>query len=1200
MSATSDGSSKLRSLEAKQTTNQSHNNDHAVTPNAANTITPRNRKSRQQGAPGKKVDEMESDDEDEDEQEQSDEEAQQQSHTGEQQSTAATSNPPSQQTSTLIASSKQQQQSSKSHPPPHSTTSSSEDEDEDDEDEDEDGDMEDEDEEEEDDEDDDDEEYVRPVRRSSRNIGRTNSSTAIATSTLSNPHKRRKTTPTHIHSIIDYAPHTHTTDAADAAGHSTSASPISATSSSTPSGARIIPASEAIEEDIPIRYKRDGESAALSVIHCGINQNGVRKYRIHDEFFSSVIDIGGDEHTIPQPLVNVYTAENDSHRRILFCCGDLAKRFSSSGGNDAKRMNKVGMWMSRRKMTDGIYQATAFQHKEQGPDSKIGLKTSGYFFTLEIAKLYQQHVISTKKKRSAEIAVPLTKLPITDKKITTILSARSVVSGSDDTSPILNLTNNNNTSNTAAAASSAASTVSTAATSTASDHLTLPTAYSRRRLTSATSTSSSTSIQAAATHATNDYVSTADHVASAKRKRPFSSTPLFVSSSDHPRDDNASSVPSTASPSTAAAVGSLLQTMSTAAKSLEQQKNANKEKRKRNIRANVHASNIPFPHSSFDSSTSSKTPIQMVSFAPSSSSSTLTSTSAASPTHSNQSYTPNAASLPTTKPDHIRASSPGSTSSASGLQIYKPIPQPVKSTNTYTPNQSMQNNNPDLVNLYGVINTPVTMYDPSATRVYHRPMVNTNLNPNVTNNNPYTPVSSPTYTSLLISPTSNTPASATSSSSSVSASPPSTSTGLINLSSPVTPLSSIPLAAQNATYPVNSNAAAPTDVLRSTLEQTVLFNQGLQEKVLANERVLLSLRDQTPQPTLSNSMQLPHSTSDSANNTPTPMHMQLQQQQLQIQQQHLLQQLQQQQQQHLQPQVTHLPSPTYTPSVQDQSSSNITAEYNQSPSSATSHPTPNYLIAYPPPSPSSNYYSIAVITPPSQYIPQQSHQMPKQSQHQPQPQPQHQLHPSQLRSAPSQPQWSPPIQTQIPSQQNPSLQSASVSVPLTLLPTAAFVQQQTTGTNNNTNVTNPNSNTTNNYPLPFQLYTSSPSSAVYTPLITPNSASNNSALSATSSGSISTPSSITTPPNQLLTLFPQSAPTAHRSLASEHMRIITFTPPQSVHSASSTDRNRSSNSVESNSHPMQTQQTPQQQFPMSDNSNPATTATSNNSSNMSQ
>jgi hypothetical protein len=79
----------------------------------------------------------------------------------------------------------------------------------------------------------------------------------------------------------------------------------------------------------------------------------------------------------------------------MYRCGDLAKRFETTKSNDAKRMNKVGMWMSRRKNTCGVFQASAIQHKEQGPSSKVGLKTSGYFFTMEIANLYQQHVIDS-------------------------------------------------------------------------------------------------------------------------------------------------------------------------------------------------------------------------------------------------------------------------------------------------------------------------------------------------------------------------------------------------------------------------------------------------------------------------------------------------------------------------------------------------------------------------------------------------------------------------------------------------------------------------------------------------------------------------------------------------------------------------------------------------------------------------------------
>lgn len=138
-------------------------------------------------------------------------------------------------------------------------------------------------------------------------------------------------------------------------------------------------------------------SNALTVIHCGVVMpNGVREYREHCPFFASVVPLGGADKTVPQPTVNVYTAVSDRHRRVLYCCGDLAKRFETT--TDSKRMNKVGMWMSRRKDTDGVFQAAAILHKEQGPTSRVGLKTSGYFFTLEIASMYQQHVLASRRR----------------------------------------------------------------------------------------------------------------------------------------------------------------------------------------------------------------------------------------------------------------------------------------------------------------------------------------------------------------------------------------------------------------------------------------------------------------------------------------------------------------------------------------------------------------------------------------------------------------------------------------------------------------------------------------------------------------------------------------------------------------------------------------------------------------------------------
>lgn len=119
-----------------------------------------------------------------------------------------------------------------------------------------------------------------------------------------------------------------------------SSSSASTPHTTAPSG----PATAQSDEDLISAIQTKGQNAtSLTEIHCGIVRDGKRIYREQNAFFASVVPIGDSEYTISQPVVNVYTAVSDQHRRVLYCCGDLAKRFEAT--NDTKRMNKVGMWM---------------------------------------------------------------------------------------------------------------------------------------------------------------------------------------------------------------------------------------------------------------------------------------------------------------------------------------------------------------------------------------------------------------------------------------------------------------------------------------------------------------------------------------------------------------------------------------------------------------------------------------------------------------------------------------------------------------------------------------------------------------------------------------------------------------------------------------------------------------------------------------
>jgi hypothetical protein len=123
-----------------------------------------------------------------------------------------------------------------------------------------------------------------------------------------------------------------------------------------------------------------------SEIECGvISESGELLYSIHSDYFGREVD--------------VFTAVEDPQKRVLFRASALAAKLGC-------KTNKVGMYLARRRdFQDDIYQATIFRRK---PIGATGLKSGGYFITLDGCKKYEEHFekagnkpfsIATKKRR---------------------------------------------------------------------------------------------------------------------------------------------------------------------------------------------------------------------------------------------------------------------------------------------------------------------------------------------------------------------------------------------------------------------------------------------------------------------------------------------------------------------------------------------------------------------------------------------------------------------------------------------------------------------------------------------------------------------------------------------------------------------------------------------------------------------------------
>eukprot|EP00475_Leptophrys_vorax_P039196 TRINITY_DN7038_c0_g1_i1.p1 TRINITY_DN7038_c0_g1~~TRINITY_DN7038_c0_g1_i1.p1 ORF type:complete len:349 (+),score=58.05 TRINITY_DN7038_c0_g1_i1:62-1048(+) len=98
-------------------------------------------------------------------------------------------------------------------------------------------------------------------------------------------------------------------------------------------------------------------------ITCGFEVNGVRVWSQYEEFF--------------RKDVLVFSAADDPLGRKLYRSADLAAMVDCDG-------SRIGMFLKRRKgLVEGIYQANSFRHK---PDNVLGLRTGGYFLTLDCCK----------------------------------------------------------------------------------------------------------------------------------------------------------------------------------------------------------------------------------------------------------------------------------------------------------------------------------------------------------------------------------------------------------------------------------------------------------------------------------------------------------------------------------------------------------------------------------------------------------------------------------------------------------------------------------------------------------------------------------------------------------------------------------------------------------------------------------------------
>jgi len=91
-----------------------------------------------------------------------------------------------------------------------------------------------------------------------------------------------------------------------------------------------------------------------------------------------------------EQVINVYTAQSDPYRRILYKTSDVAHFFHCSP-------NMLAMYLKRRKVSknQGIYQAIEILHRE---DNAKDLKAGGYFVALEVCIEFKTYLDDRKHR----------------------------------------------------------------------------------------------------------------------------------------------------------------------------------------------------------------------------------------------------------------------------------------------------------------------------------------------------------------------------------------------------------------------------------------------------------------------------------------------------------------------------------------------------------------------------------------------------------------------------------------------------------------------------------------------------------------------------------------------------------------------------------------------------------------------------------
>lgn len=129
----------------------------------------------------------------------------------------------------------------------------------------------------------------------------------------------------------------------------------------------------------PQTYTDTSIQSYRSIIQCGridpaTNERITSEYA---EYFGKIVDI--------------YTAVDDVQQRVLYRASTLAEKFNCA-------TNKLGMYLARRRQaSDGIYQSSTFRSKTPG---KTGLKSGGYFLTIDACKEFENHFVAQTYKKN--------------------------------------------------------------------------------------------------------------------------------------------------------------------------------------------------------------------------------------------------------------------------------------------------------------------------------------------------------------------------------------------------------------------------------------------------------------------------------------------------------------------------------------------------------------------------------------------------------------------------------------------------------------------------------------------------------------------------------------------------------------------------------------------------------------------------------